>query len=56
MNEPPGLCIGKVRLEDGSIILGVLGEPALVEGHREITAVRRLARLPGSTSAIGLTK
>jgi hypothetical protein len=37
MNEPPGLCIGKVRLEDGSIILGVLGEPALVEGHREIT-------------------
>lgn len=38
MNEPPGLCVGKVRLEDGSIVLGVLGEPALVEGHREITA------------------
>lgn len=38
LNEPPGLCIGKVRLEDGSIVLGVLGEPALVEGHREITA------------------
>ena len=37
MSEPPGLCIGKVRLEDGSIVLGVLGEPALVEGHREIT-------------------
>jgi hypothetical protein len=37
LNEPPGLCIGKVRLEDGSIVLGVLGEPALVEGHREIT-------------------
>lgn len=37
MSEPPGLCIGKVRLEDGSIILGVLGEPALVEGHRDIT-------------------
>jgi gamma-glutamylcyclotransferase (GGCT)/AIG2-like uncharacterized protein YtfP len=37
MNEPSGLCIGKVRLEDGSIVLGVLGEPALVEGHREIT-------------------
>ena len=38
LNEPPGLCIGKVRLEDGSIVLGVLGEPALVEGHREITS------------------
>jgi hypothetical protein len=38
LSEPPGLCIGKVRLEDGSIVLGVLGEPALVEGHREITA------------------
>jgi hypothetical protein len=38
LNEPPGLCIGKVRLEDGSVVLGVLGEPALVEGHQEITA------------------
>ena len=38
LNEPPGLCIGKVRLEDGAIVLGVLSEPALVEGHREITA------------------
>ena len=37
LNEPPGLCIGKVRLEDGSIVLSVLGEQALVEGHREIT-------------------
>ena len=37
LNEPPGLSIGKVRLEDGSIVLGVLGEPALVEGQREIT-------------------
>jgi len=36
--EPPGLSIGKVRLDDGSIVLGVLGEPALVEGQREITA------------------
>src|SRR5690348_13568363 len=33
-----GLCIGKVLLEDGNVVLGVLGEPALVEGHREITA------------------
>jgi len=38
-NEPPGLCIGKVPLEDGSIVLGVLGEPFLCEGQREITAL-----------------
>ncbi|MGY4711753.1 carbamate kinase [Mycolicibacterium sp. CBM1] len=37
LNEPPGLSIGKVRLDDGSTVLGVLGEPALVEGQREIT-------------------
>jgi hypothetical protein len=37
LNEPPGLSIGKVRLQDGSIVLGVLGEPALVDGQREIT-------------------
>jgi hypothetical protein len=35
--EPPGLSIGKVRLEDGRIVLGVLGEPALCEGQKEIT-------------------
>lgn len=35
--EPPGLCISKVTLEDGSETLGVVGESALVEGHREIT-------------------
>ena len=37
LKEPPGLCIGKVRLDDGSETLGVLGEPALCEGMREIT-------------------
>src|SRR5688572_6763879 len=36
--EPPGLCIGKVRLADGEETLGVLGEPLLCEGMREITA------------------
>jgi gamma-glutamylcyclotransferase (GGCT)/AIG2-like uncharacterized protein YtfP len=36
--EPPGLCIGKVRLADGEEVLGVLGEAILCEGHREITA------------------
>ena len=35
--EPPGLCIGKVRLSDGEDVLGVLGEPFLCEGQREIT-------------------
>lgn len=36
--EPPGLCIGKVRLADGEEVLGVLGEAILCEGQREITA------------------
>ncbi len=35
--EPAGLTIGKVRLDDGSTVLGVLGEAALVKGQREIT-------------------
>ena len=35
--EPPGLSVGKVTLHDGTTVLGVLGEPALVEGQREIT-------------------
>jgi gamma-glutamylcyclotransferase (GGCT)/AIG2-like uncharacterized protein YtfP len=38
LREPPGLSIGKVRLEDGEEVLGVLGEPILVEGQREITS------------------
>jgi gamma-glutamylcyclotransferase (GGCT)/AIG2-like uncharacterized protein YtfP len=37
LQEPPGLCIGKVRLADGQETLGVLGEPALCEGQVEIT-------------------
>jgi len=37
LKEPPGLCIGKVTLDDGTETLGVLGEPALCEGQREIT-------------------
>src|SRR5581483_4084627 len=35
--EPAGLTIGKVMLSDGSIVLGVLAEPAACEGKREIT-------------------
>lgn len=38
LKEPPGLSIGKVRLADGTEVLGVLGEPALCEGMQEITA------------------
>jgi len=38
--EPPGLSIGKVRLADGSEVLGVLGEPILCDGQKEITAHR----------------
>jgi gamma-glutamylcyclotransferase (GGCT)/AIG2-like uncharacterized protein YtfP len=37
MLEPPGLCIGKVRLSDGEEVLGVLGEPFLCEGKQDIT-------------------
>lgn len=36
--EPPGLCIGKVRLSDGEEVLGVLGEAILCEGQKDITA------------------
>ncbi len=37
LQEPPGLSIGKVKLADGAEVLGVLGEPALCEGQKEIT-------------------
>ena len=37
LKEPPGLSIGKVFLDGGTETLGVLGEPALCEGQREIT-------------------
>lgn len=35
--EPPGLCIGKVRLSSGEIVLGVLGELMCCESGKEIT-------------------
>ena len=38
LQEPPGLCIGKVRLADGTDVLGVLGEAILCAGGRDITA------------------
>lgn len=36
--EPAGLCIGKVMLNDGSEVLGVLGEPWAVEDEKDTTA------------------
>jgi hypothetical protein len=37
LKEPPGLSIGKVQLDNGEEVLGVLAEPILCEGQREIT-------------------
>lgn len=37
LNEPPGLTIGRVVLANGSEVLGVIGEPAICEGQKEIT-------------------
>ncbi len=36
--EPPGLGIGRVQLDDGSQVWGVLAEPYLVEHQVEITS------------------
>jgi len=36
-SEPPGLCIGKVKLASGEETLGVLAEQILCEGQRQIT-------------------
>jgi hypothetical protein len=38
VKEPPGLSIGKVTLADGeTVVLGVIAEPALLVGMRDIT-------------------
>lgn len=37
LQEPAGLSIGKVRLAEGCEILGVLAEPVLCDGQKEIT-------------------
>lgn len=37
LQEPAGLCIGKVRLSDGAVVLGVLGESICCENQQEIT-------------------
>ena len=38
-SEPPGLSVGRVTLADMRDVLGVLAEPYLIEGQREITAL-----------------
>lgn len=37
LKEPPGLCIGLVKLADGRTVLGVLGEAWLCDTGTEIT-------------------
>jgi carbamate kinase len=37
LKEPPGLTLGKVLLDDGTSVVGLLGEAAVVAGQREIT-------------------
>ena len=36
--EPAGLVLGKIILEDNSMVLGILGEAWICEGQPEITA------------------
>ena len=38
LEEPSGLCIGRIELQDGEHVLGVLAESVLCECQREITA------------------
>lgn len=38
MKEPEGLSVGKVALSDGEVVLGVIGEPELVRGQKEISS------------------
>ena len=36
-DEPEGLCLGKVTLSDGRVMLGILAEAYILEDCREIT-------------------
>lgn len=36
-NEPQGLCLGKIELQDGKWVLGILGESFICEDGMEIT-------------------
>ena len=46
-SEPAGLSIGKIKLQDGSEVLGVLAEPWLVEGQKDITETGSWRRYTG---------
>ena len=37
LKEPEGLSIGKVKLNDGRVVFGVIGEYELIKGKKEIT-------------------
>ena len=37
-NEPPGLCLGKIELSNGEVVLGILAEPYICKGKKDITA------------------
>jgi gamma-glutamylcyclotransferase (GGCT)/AIG2-like uncharacterized protein YtfP len=36
-DEPEGLCVGKVALANGQVVLGILAEAIILEGCQEIT-------------------
>ena len=36
-NEPPGLCMGKIELQDNKWEFGILGEPYICEGREDIS-------------------
>ena len=38
LREPEGLSVGKVTLSDGEVVLGVIAEPELVRGQKEISS------------------
>ena len=38
VKEPEGLSVGKVTLSDGEVVLGVIGEPELLHGMKEISS------------------
>ncbi len=50
-NEPAGLTVGKVELDDGSTVPGVLAEPYIVEGCLEISEFGGWRAYPGSQKA-----
>lgn len=39
LKEPEGLSVGKVKLDDGRVVLGVIGEPELVKGMKKLRSM-----------------